>query len=191
MPPRRSRFAAGPVATPSARASSSGSDITFIRQRNAISTAAPIATGPNNGSRSGDVRRGQAAQQPERHGRQLVVGIGKIFHQTDAGAEQRSDHDAGQHQHQDRIARTHRRADHIDGARQRAGRRGRRKPGSRTRRAKDKCRPRRQAPRPRTRRECRAIPADCGTGPETRCRQPRAQRRPARPQARAAREPAG
>ena len=36
----------GPVATPSARASSSGSDITFMRQRKAISTAAPSATGP-------------------------------------------------------------------------------------------------------------------------------------------------
>ena len=42
----------GPVATPSARASSSGSDITFMRQRNATSTAVPSATGPNSGTRS-------------------------------------------------------------------------------------------------------------------------------------------
>ena len=42
----------GPVATPSARASSSGSDITFMRQRSAISTAVPAATGPTSGSRS-------------------------------------------------------------------------------------------------------------------------------------------
>ena len=42
----------GPVAMPSARASSSGSDITLSRQRSAISTRVPIATGPNSGSRS-------------------------------------------------------------------------------------------------------------------------------------------
>jgi hypothetical protein len=42
----------GPVATPSARASSSGSDITFICQRKATSTAVPSATGPNSGNRS-------------------------------------------------------------------------------------------------------------------------------------------
>src|SRR5262245_1177176 len=42
----------GPVATPSARASSSGNDITFMRQRSATSTTVPIATGPRSGSRS-------------------------------------------------------------------------------------------------------------------------------------------
>src|SRR4029077_1527473 len=42
----------GPVGTPSERASSSGSDMTFIRQRKAINTAVPNATGPNSGSRS-------------------------------------------------------------------------------------------------------------------------------------------
>ena len=38
----------------------------------------------------------------------------------------------------------------------------------------DRCRARRRAPRPTRRRECRATPADCGTGPGTRCRRPRA-----------------
>src|SRR5262245_61391819 len=42
----------GPVATPSAFASASGSDITFMRQRSATSTTVPIATGPRSGSRS-------------------------------------------------------------------------------------------------------------------------------------------
>ncbi len=42
----------GPVATPSARASSSGSDMTFMRQRNATSTAVPTTTGPASGRRS-------------------------------------------------------------------------------------------------------------------------------------------
>ena len=104
----------GPVATPSERASSSGRDMTFIRHRSAISTAVPIATGPNKGSRSERSPR-QAAEQPEGHGRQLVVRIGKIFHEADAGAKQRADHDARQHQHQDRIARSHGRADGVDG----------------------------------------------------------------------------
>src|SRR5215467_5630318 len=42
----------GPVETPSARASSSGSDITFMRQRSATSTSVPRATGPSSGRRS-------------------------------------------------------------------------------------------------------------------------------------------
>src|SRR5262249_53573418 len=42
----------GPVASPSARASSSGSDITLSRQRSAISTMVPTTTGPISGSRS-------------------------------------------------------------------------------------------------------------------------------------------
>ena len=105
----------GPVATPSARASSSGSDITFMRQRSATSTAVPSATGPNSGTRSATLGRRQAAEQPERHGGKLVVGIGEIFDEADAGAEQRADHHAGQHQHQDRIARAHQRADEVDG----------------------------------------------------------------------------
>ena len=45
----------GPVATPSARASSSGSDITLSRQRKAMSTMVPRATGPASGSRSATV----------------------------------------------------------------------------------------------------------------------------------------
>ena len=45
----------GPVATPSARASSSGSDITLSRQRSATSTMVPRATGPASGSRSATV----------------------------------------------------------------------------------------------------------------------------------------
>jgi hypothetical protein len=45
----------GPVATPSARASSSGSDITFMRQRKAMSTRAPMAMGANRGARSAAV----------------------------------------------------------------------------------------------------------------------------------------
>jgi hypothetical protein len=50
-----------PVATPSARASSSGSDITFSRQRNANRTAVPSATGPASGRRSDTV---VAASEP-------------------------------------------------------------------------------------------------------------------------------
>ena len=111
---RRSRCAAGRSATPSARASSSGSDITFMRQRSATSTSVPSATGPNSGTEIGDGGGGEAAEQPERHRGKLVVGIGEIFHEADAGAEQRADHDAGEHQHQDRIARAHRRADQVD-----------------------------------------------------------------------------
>ncbi len=42
----------GPVGTPSAFASSSGSDITFMRQRSASSAMVPSATGPNSGTRS-------------------------------------------------------------------------------------------------------------------------------------------
>ena len=42
----------GPVASPSARASSSGNDITLSRQRSAINTMVPTATGPVSGSRS-------------------------------------------------------------------------------------------------------------------------------------------
>ena len=42
----------GPVASPSARASSSGSDITLSRQRSGISTIVPTTTGPISGSRS-------------------------------------------------------------------------------------------------------------------------------------------
>ena len=49
----------------------------------------------------GGVVAGEAAEQPEGHGRQLVVGVGEILHEADAGAEQRADDDAGQHQHQD------------------------------------------------------------------------------------------
>src|SRR5499427_4326247 len=45
----------GPVASPSARASSSGSDITLSRQRSATSTTVPSATGPVSGSRSATV----------------------------------------------------------------------------------------------------------------------------------------
>src|SRR3984957_1289834 len=41
-----------PVGTPSARASSSGSAITFMRQRNASKTKVPSATGPKSGTRS-------------------------------------------------------------------------------------------------------------------------------------------
>ena len=44
----------GPVGTPSARASSSGSDITFMRQRSASRASVPSATGPNSGTRSED-----------------------------------------------------------------------------------------------------------------------------------------
>ena len=42
----------GPVGTPSARASSSGSDITFMRHRSATSTAVPSAIGVSSGRRS-------------------------------------------------------------------------------------------------------------------------------------------
>ena len=50
----------GPVETPSARASSSGSDITFMRQRSATSTDGPSATGPNSGTRSDDAPADEA-----------------------------------------------------------------------------------------------------------------------------------
>ncbi len=77
----------GPVATPSARASSSGSDITFMRQRSAISTAVPIDDRAGQRQQVGNGGGGEAAEQPERHGGQLVVGIGQVLHQPDAGAE--------------------------------------------------------------------------------------------------------
>ena len=93
-----------PGATPSARASSSGSDITFMRQRRATSTPVPSMTGPSSGSRSETAVAAETAEQPEGHGRKLVVGIGEIFHEADSGAEQRADHDAGQHQHENGIA---------------------------------------------------------------------------------------
>ena len=51
----------GPVASPSARASSSGSDITLSRQRKARSTKVPTATGPMSGRRSATV---VAASEP-------------------------------------------------------------------------------------------------------------------------------
>ena len=138
----------------------------------------------------GDPGGGQAAEQPERHRRKLVVGVGEIFHEADAGAEQRADHDAGQHQHQDRVARTQQRADHVDGRdRDEAADEGERL-DARSRRARNRCRAPRRAPRPTRRRECRATPADCETGPGTRCRRPPAPRRPARPRSRAARAPA-
>ena len=87
-----------------------------MRQRSAISTAAPSGDRADQRQQIMNPGRRQAAEQPERHRRQLVVGVGEIFHEADAGAEQRSDHDAGQYQHQDRIARAHRRADHVDDA---------------------------------------------------------------------------
>ena len=104
----------GPVGTPSARASSSGSDITFIRQRSSEQHQRAERDRAEQRHQIGDVGRGEAAEQPERHRGKLVVGIGEILHEADAGAEQRADHHAGQHQHQDRIARAHRRADQVD-----------------------------------------------------------------------------
>jgi hypothetical protein len=63
----------------------------------------------------GRADRGKTAEQPERHRRQLIIGIGEIFDEADAGTEQRTDHDAGENQHQHGIARPRRRADHVDG----------------------------------------------------------------------------
>ena len=179
-----------PGGTPSARASSSGSDITFIRQRSASSTSGAERDRAEQRNEIGGVGRGEAAEQPERHRGKLVIGIGEIFHQADAGAEQRADHHAGQHQHQDRVARAHRRADQIDrGDRDQPADEGERLDREHAER-EDRCRAPRRAPRRTTRRGCRATPADCGTGPGTRCRRPRAPRRPARRPARAARAPA-
>src|SRR5260370_37805078 len=70
----------GPVATPSARASSSGSDMTFMRQRSATSTAVPITTGPASGTRSA---AGGAARLPSSQNVMAgsgVVGAGQELH---------------------------------------------------------------------------------------------------------------
>ena len=137
------------------------------------------ATGPAQRQQIGDGGRGEAAEQPERHGGKLVVGIGEILHQADAGAEQRADHDAGQHQDQDRIARRAAPSRSDRRPRPPRARPRRRSPRCRRRRARRRCRAPRRAPRPRRRRGCRATPADCGTGPGTPRRRPRAPRRPA------------
>ena len=85
-----------------------------MRKRKSRSTIVPSATGTGKRHKVGGARRRKTAEQPEGHGRKLVVGIGEIFHEPDAGAEQRADHHAGQHQHKDRIARADRGADQID-----------------------------------------------------------------------------
>ena len=95
----------------------------FFRQRHHIHAKAqaakarsvPSAIGLASGRRSAALAGGETAEQPEGHGRKLVVRIGEIFHEPDAGAEQRADHHAGEHEHKDRIARADRRADQIDG----------------------------------------------------------------------------
>ena len=95
---------ARPVATPSACASSSPSDITFMRQRSSDKRhEAERTTARKQRQQIGTPDRGKAAQEPEGNGGKLIVGIGEIFDNADARAEQRADHDAGEHQHQDRI----------------------------------------------------------------------------------------
>ena len=53
------------------------------------------------------MRAGQAAEQPEGHGGQLVVGVGQHLDQADARAQQRADDDAREQQHQHRVAVPH------------------------------------------------------------------------------------
>ena len=139
----------------------------------------------------GHVRRGQAAEQPERHGRQLVVRIGKIFHQADTGAKQGADHHAGQHQDQDRIARAHGRSNHVHRAH--------------SEQAAKKCKSlncehaeRKKNADHRAEGCARGGTENVGRhqriaerGPGTRCRRPPALHRPAPRQAHAARGPAG
>src|SRR5262249_22128373 len=104
----------GPVASPSARASSSGNDITLSRQRSAISTMVPRATGPARGNRSETV---VAARLPSRQNvmaRRRVVGSARKFNKP-APAPRRAAEDAGEDEHGDRIARVQQRADDVDG----------------------------------------------------------------------------
>jgi hypothetical protein len=51
----------------------------------------------------GKLDPGEAAQQPERDGRELIVGIGKNLHERNAGAGECADDDARQYQHQGAI----------------------------------------------------------------------------------------
>ncbi len=154
------------------------------QQVHRASAAASSGTRPTHDAGSAEPRsparrRREAAEQPERDRRQLVVRVGQVLEQRDARAEQRADHHAGQHQHEQRIVAAHGVADHVDEPRPRTSPPRTRGPGSRRSAARGRCRARRRAPRRRTRRGCRARPADCGTGPGTRRRRPRARRRPA------------
>ena len=73
MTTRRSR----PASTPSARASSSPSASTLIRQRRATSGTRPASTTGRGGQDVLGLYPGEAAEQPEGDGRKLVVGIGQ------------------------------------------------------------------------------------------------------------------
>ena len=127
----------------------------------------------------------EAPEQPERDRGQLVVRIGEVLQERNAGADQARDHDAGQDQRDERIERTHPRRDEPHERRPRRGRRRTRAPGSPRPTARGRCRRSRRAPRPRKRPACRARRAGCGTSAGTRRRRtraprPRATRRDAR-----------
>ena len=135
--------------------------------------------------RSAGTRGGEAAEQPEGHRRKLIVGIGEIFHETDAGAEQRADDDAGEHKNENRIAGADRGADRIDRSDGNNAANKCEAPQSRICRARNRCRSRRRARRRRMRQANRARPADCGKDPERPCPQRPMPRRSAPRRARA------
>ena len=64
----------------------------------------------------GAADRGQAAEQPEHDGRELVIRVGQDLEQRDGGAGERAHHHACEHQHQDRLAAVHHGGDGIDEA---------------------------------------------------------------------------
>ena len=100
-----------PTCNPRERASSSESESTSMRQRSSASGTRPMAIG--NECRGQVARQGarEAAQQPEGDRRQLVVGIGDVLHQRDAGAEERAHDHTGEHEREQRIAPADPRAD--------------------------------------------------------------------------------
>ena len=132
-------------------------------------------------ARSPRLTAGEAAEQPERDRRQLVVGIGQVLEQRDArrraarrpttpaststriGSWPRT-RGADQRRRAPTAARPDGEGEALD----------RRRPA-----ATGRCRAPRRAPRRRTRRGCRARPADCGTGSGRPRRRRPARRRPA------------
>ena len=108
--------------------------------------------------------RREAAEQPEGDRRQLVVRIGEVLEERDAGAEQRADDDAGEHQHEHWVVAAHREPQSSRPAHRRRARRRRQAAwiARHRQREEDPERPRRARRRWR-RRGCRARPADCGT----------------------------
>ena len=119
------------TSTPSARASSSPSESTPMRQRNRMSGTRPTSTSGSDDREIGELHAGEAAEQPERDRGKLVVRVGQDLHQRDAGAGERADHDAGEHQHQGAVMAVQRGGDQIDQRHRAEPEQRRRAPGCR------------------------------------------------------------